>query len=70
MELRIVSGKLLEREALIWGMLASRDAAVCAERLSMWELIVMAMVSAVLSSKMLLSIALSVWNGAKRLQDA
>ncbi len=56
-------------DALIWVALALRDATVCADRLAMWELMVMAMVSAVLSSKTLLSVALLAWKGAKRLQD-
>ncbi len=57
------------RDALIGAALASRDAAVCADKLAMWELMVMAMVSAVSSSKTLLSVALLAWKGAKWLQD-
>jgi hypothetical protein len=54
---------------LILVALASRDATVCANRLAMWELMVMAMVSAVLSSETSSSIALFAWKGAKWLQD-
>ncbi len=57
------------RDALIWVALASRDAAVVANRLAMWELMVMAMVSAVSLSKKLSSVALLAWKGAKRLRD-
>ncbi len=57
------------RDALIWVALASRDATVCANRLAMWELMVMAMVSAVSSSETLSSVALLAWKGAKWLQD-
>ncbi len=57
------------RDASIWVALASRDAAVCADRLAMWELMVMAMVSAVSSSKTLSSVALLAWKSGKQLQD-
>ncbi len=57
------------REALICIALASKDAAVCAVRFAMWELMVMAMILAVSLPKMLSSSVLLA-NPAKRLQDA